>query len=62
MLAYSVKVHWYSSCSRKKRSTYLLSSVTFDREYFALQIINQFGSIIIEAGKKDGVACTAVLY
>lgn len=32
--------------------TYLLTSVTFDRDCSALQIINQQGSIIIEAERK----------
>lgn len=31
------------------RFTYLLTPVTFDRDYSALQIIHQQGSIIIEA-------------
>lgn len=34
------------------RLTYLLTSVTFDRDCSALQIINQQGSIIIEAERK----------
>lgn len=40
--------HAASGCS----FTYLLTPVTFDRDYSALQIINQYRSIIIEAVEK----------
>lgn len=36
-----------------RRLTYLLTSVTFDRDYSALQIIHRQGSIIIEAERES---------
>lgn len=44
-----------------RRLTYLLTPVTFDRDYSALQIIHRQGSIIIEAESESGRKITESL-
>lgn len=43
---------WCWGSIAESRLTYLLTSATFDRGYSALQIINQYRSIIIEARRR----------